>query len=211
MTDSKYCYPDSGTLINKLNLRDPDELCNAEMELALIRLLELQMKPIKGNFGFDHLKSIHRYIFQDIYEWAGKVRTVEIGKGNIFCTTRYISDYARTVFGSYYPKCYEARNDRDSFIRTLADNYGDLNALHPFREGNGRAQREFARCVCLECGYFIDWTGTSHREMLSASRLSFDKGDSSAFIKIFSKIVQPIAQRDSSAADTIEITTAEDL
>ena len=211
MADSKYCYPDSDTLINKLNLTDSDELyCSPNQLRRLFRMTEL-MKPIKGDFGFDHLKSIHRYIFQDIYEWAGKVRTVEIGKGNIFCTTRYIPDYVRTVFGSYYPKCYEARRDRDSFIRVLADNYGDLNALHPFREGNGRAQREFARCVCLECGYFIDWTGTSHREMLSASRLSFDKGDSSAFIKIFSKIVQPIAQRGSSAADTIEITTAEDL
>ena len=134
MADSKYCYPDSDTLINKLNLTDSDELYNAEMELALMRLWELQMKPIKGNFGFDHLKSIHRYLFQDIYEWAGKVRTVEISKGNIFCTTRCIPDYARTVFGSYYPKCYEARRDRDSFIRVLADNYGDLNALHPFRD-----------------------------------------------------------------------------
>ena len=76
---------------------------------------------------------------------------------------------------------------------------------------NGRAQREFARCVCLECGYFIDWMGTSHREMLSASRLSFDKGDGSAFIKIFSRIVQPLARRDGPIADTIEITTAEDL
>ena len=191
MSDSKYCYHGSDTLINKLNLTDADMLYDAEMELALIRLLEIQRNPIKGAFDFDHLKAIHMYIFQDIYEWAGKVRTVEIGKGNIFCTTRYIPDYAKSVFGSYYPKCYGARNDRDAFIRTLADNYGNLNALHPFREGNGRAQREFARSVCLACGYDFDLSVTNHEEMLEASKLSFNKGDSSGFIEVFSKMVRP--------------------
>ena len=58
-------------------------------------------------------------------------------------------------------------------------------------EGNGRTQREFARLVCLECGYDFDLSYTTHREMLEASKLSFDRADSSLFIRIFSKAVVP--------------------
>ena len=68
MADSKYCYPDTDILINKLNITDDDSLYDAELELALIRLWELQMKPIRGDFDFEHLKAIHRFIFQDIYD-----------------------------------------------------------------------------------------------------------------------------------------------
>ena len=81
MQDSQYCYPASEVLINKLNIKYEKDLFNAEKELTAIRLRELQEKPIKGKYDFAHLKAIHKYIFQDIYSWAGKVRTVEIGKG----------------------------------------------------------------------------------------------------------------------------------
>lgn len=102
MPDSKYCYPDSDVLINKLNITNQRDLFDAEVQLTSIRLQELQKKPLKGNCDFNHLKSIHRYIFQDLYEWAGKERTVEIGKGNLFCTTPCIQDYANSVFEKYY-------------------------------------------------------------------------------------------------------------
>ncbi len=85
MQDNKYCYPNSNTLKNKLNIKDRYTLFEAEKELTAIRLKELQDQPILGEFNFTHLKSIHKYIFQDIYDWAGEVRTVEIGKGNLFC------------------------------------------------------------------------------------------------------------------------------
>lgn len=186
MQDSQYCYPASEVLINKLNIKYEKDLFNAEKELTAIRLRELQEKPIKGKYDFAHLKAIHKYIFQDIYSWAGKVRTVEIGKGNLFCTTTCINDYAQSVFNKYFPQCFEARESFDDFVKVFADNYGDLNALHPFREGNGRAQREFARIVCLKCGYEFSLACTTHREMLEASKLSFDKADSTLFIKIFS-------------------------
>ena len=74
MPDNKYCYPDSEVLKNKLNIIDKNKLFEAEKELTAIRLKELQDKPIKGKFDFKHLKAIHKYIFQDIYDWAGKER-----------------------------------------------------------------------------------------------------------------------------------------
>ncbi len=182
----------------------------AEKELTSIRLSELQNNPIKGKFDFNHLKRIHKYIFQDIYDWAGKERTVDIGKGNLFCTVQCIPDYAQSVFDKYYSQCNANKDNFEDFVRVFANNYGDLNALHPFREGNGRAQREFARLVCKECGYDFNLSCTTHQEMLDASRLSFDKGDSSGFIKIFSKALTPhieISQEN----DRLKILTSDDL
>lgn len=211
MPDNKYCYPDSEVLRNKLNIIDKNELFEAEKELTAIRLKELQDNPIKGKFDFTHLKAIHKYIFQDIYDWAGKERTVEIGKGNLFCTTSCIQSYAESVFNKYYSQCYNAKDNFEDFIRVFADNYGDLNALHPFREGNGRTQREFARLICLECGYDFNLSVTTHSQMLEASKLSFDKADSSGFIEIFSKAVTQLDESVRREFDVLSILTSDDL
>lgn len=173
MPDLKYCYENTDVLRNKLNIKDAKQLFAAEVKLTSVRLQELEVKPVSGDFDFRHLKAIHRYIFQDLYDWAGETRTVEIGKGNLFCTTAYIDTYAESVFSNYYKQCYAAKDDIRKFVDVLARNYGDLNALHPFREGNGRAQREFARILCLKCGYDFCLSRTTHKEMLDASKLSF--------------------------------------
>lgn len=211
MSDDKYCYPDSDVLKNKLGLQDEKELLEVEKELTVIRLGELQEKPLKGKFDFKHLKAIHKYIFQDIYDWAGKERTVEIGKGNLFCTVACIQEFAGSIFEKYFAECFKAKDNFEEFVRVLADNYGDLNALHPFREGNGRAQREFARLICLECGYDFDLSHTSHREMLAASKLSFDKADSSGFIQIFSKGLCPLDGEKRLSFHHLKVLTGDDL
>ncbi len=211
MPDSEYCYPNSDVLKNKLNIKDRNELFEAEKELTAIRLRELQRNPIKGNFDFRHLKAIHKYIFQDIYDWAGKERTVEIGKGNLFCTTPCIQSYAQSIFNKYFSQCYAAKNSYKDFIRVFADNYGDLNALHPFREGNGRTQREFARLICLKCGYDFNLSVATHSEMLEASKLSFDKADSSGLIEIFSKAVTSLDNVQNQDLNILNILTSDDL
>lgn len=211
MHDSKYCYPNSDVLINKLNITDENALFEAEKELTLIRLQELQKEPIRGNFDFKHLKEIHKYIFQDLYDWAGNERTVEIAKGNSFCPTRYISDYANSVFNKYYSQCHAAKNNLHDFVKVFANNYGDLNALHPFREGNGRAQREFARLVCLDCGYEFDLSSHTHEEMLSASVISFNKGDNSEFELIFSQAITPYDINIERDYTKLGILTSDDL
>lgn len=210
MHDDKYCYPNSDVLINKLGITDKRELITAEIELTFLRLKEMENKPIKGNFDFKHLKSIHKHIFQDIYSWAGKERTVEIGKGNLFCTTRYIQEYAKEVFTKYFNQCYSAKDNFEKFIGVFSENYGDLNALHPFREGNGRAQREFARLVCLKCGYIFSLRNTTHQDMLNASILSFNKGDNSAFEKIFSDAITSKCNYKPNVS-SLSILTSDDL
>lgn len=210
MADNKYCYPDSEVLINKLNIKDKEILFQAEKKLTFIRLQELQQQPIIGKFDFLHLKKIHKYIFQDIYQWAGEIRTVEIGKGNLFCTTPCIQNYGESVFNKYYAQCEQHKNDRENFIKVLAENYADLNALHPFREGNGRTQREFARLICLSCDYVFDLSSTTHEKMLKASQLSFDKADCSLLCDIFKEAVIPISDYIEKGTH-LKILTSDDL
>ena len=160
-------------------------MLQAEIDFTSVRLRELEEKSINGNFDFKHLKAIHKYIFQDLYEWAGKERHCELSKSNsLFCTLSCLSSYAESIFNNYYPECKAAKT-RDEFISALAKNYGDLNALHPFREGNGRAQREFARELCEHFGYAFDLNKTTHEEMVRASKFSLEMADSSLLRTIF--------------------------
>lgn len=192
MSDRIYCYPETDILKNIPGIRNKEKLLKTEIELTTYRMFELQQNPIKGKFDFDHLKKIHKHIFQDLYNWAGEPRTVNIGKGNMFCMVQYIDSYADSVFSKFAKDCIAAKSDHTSFVKALAEHYSDMNALHPFREGNGRNQREFARELCLYCGYSFDLSDTNHKEMLYASKLSFDMGDTSSLEAIFMKAVKPI-------------------
>lgn len=211
MHDNKYCYPDSNILINKKNIIDAEKLFDAEILYTGVRLMELQESPIKGTFNLKHLCKIHKHIFQDLYSWAGKIRTVNISKGNMFCYVQNINAYAEIVFEKFFSSCYEARENKDLFVEVLTDNYADLNALHPFREGNGRSQREFTRELCLQCGYVFDMSCTTHKEMLEASIIAFNKADNSKLLSIINQAVIPI--EDYNIKDNLfhKIVTADSL
>ena len=208
MPDKVYCYPGTDVLRNKLGLTSSEALFHAETRYTFIRLLQLQNNPIKGSFDFEHLKAIHRYIFQDLFTWAGQPRTVNIGKGNIFCLPEHIDSYARDVFRSFASDCRAATHDQRLFAQTLARHYGNLNALHPFREGNGRTQREFARELCLECGYAFDLARTTHEQMLSASIASFN-GDDKPLADIFNTAL--MSSQQASQPLRLSILSVDDL
>ena len=188
MSDTRYCYPNSDVLINKLNIREQDKLYAFERRLTMLRLLELMDNPICGQFDFRHLKEIHAYIFQDIYDWAGKVRTVDIAKGNMFCNVRFIPEQAEEIFSKLKKEKYLAGLEEDVLIRKLAYYFSEINALHPFREGNGRSQREFIRSLALKNGYVIHFDRISESEMVLASQKSF-LCDYSDMEKLFSKCI----------------------
>lgn len=131
MPDTKYCYPDTDVLINKLDIRDLDKLHIFERKLTMLRLLELLDKPINGKFDFKHLQAIHAYIFQDVYDWAGKVRTVDIAKGNMFCNVRFISSQADVIFSRLKEEHYLAGLDEDmeQGIRPIGEQFTDRSFL----------------------------------------------------------------------------------
>lgn len=190
--DKTYCYPDTDTLINRLDIHSSSQLVGAETRIVSIRLYQLQVQPVSGSFDFDHLCRIHHFIFQDLYSWAGELRTVNIAKKSLFCLTQHMTGYAQTIFPAYYHDCMRTKDHQDEFIHVLAEHYADLNALHPFREGNGRSQREYCRELCLQCGYLFDLTYTCRDEMIQASIDSLDKGDNTGLEAIFHKCVIPL-------------------
>ena len=190
----RYVYPGTDILINKFECRDANKLKEIEILSSGANLAYLQLHPVRGKFDFKHLKNIHHFIFQDIFDWAGEIRTIDIGKNNLFCRAQFIESYAESVFKDFYKSCYENRYDKTKYIKCLAEYYADLNALHPFREGNGRTQREFTRELCLKCGYVFDLTQTTGREMLDASIQSFNTGNNKGFIDIFSRCVIPMEE-----------------
>lgn len=171
--DNIYCYKNlpEDVLANKLNIKENSLLHKAESELSAVRLQQLIDNPVKGHFGLAHLQSIHQYIFQDVYDWAGKIRTVNIAKGNMFCPVENISAYADSIFSELKEKKY-LRNS-DNIARDLAYFLCEINALHPFREGNGRSQREYIRELALYNGYHISYIGISQKEMIEASKKGF--------------------------------------
>lgn len=168
-----YCYSDTRVLKNKLDIHDPDELSLAERKLAKYRARELFESPIIGLFDFKHLQKIHAYLFQDIYDWAGKVRTVDIAKGNLFCRYFAIESEAKRIFGELKKDKFLQGLPISDFSHKLAYYFSEINALHPFREGNGRTQREFIRQLALQNSYFLSFVGIKKSEMIDASIASF--------------------------------------
>ena len=183
-----YCYKGSDVLINKLNIQDEETFLKAERLYSGLRQSELLNKPIDGDLDFKHLKAIHFYLFQDLFYWAGKIRTVAIAKGNLFCLPQYIESYAKDIFSNLKRDNYYQGLSKEEFVDHITNLLADINALHSFREGNGRTQREFIRYIGIKNGYGFDWSKVSAEENIIASYESVN-GDNAKLRVIFSKII----------------------
>lgn len=169
-TNSKYCYLGTAILINKLEIQNEIHLKEAETLFSAQRLLELTAKPILGDFALDHLKSIHHHIFQDIYPFAGMLREENISKGGtLFAQSQYIEPFAAELFSKLKLEGLLVGLDSSAFSDRAAHYMAEINAIHPFREGNGRAIREYIRSLALYCGYTLNWDSIDKDEILEAS------------------------------------------
>ncbi len=180
--DEEYCYPNSNVLKNKLNITDSEQLNHAEREITAMKILYLKKNPVVGNFDFQHLKAIHYAIFSDIFNWAGKTRTVNIAKGNMFCLSQYLDHYADTIFAKLKSENYLLEVPREDIPEKLAYYLSEINVLHPFREGNGRTQRLMIEYLAGINGFYVDYSRVSRHDMIEASAF--------AFIKDYDKIDQ---------------------
>jgi cell filamentation protein len=151
-----YTDPDTGVLRNLAGIDDWRLLTAFESIKVGLRLEELQQKPFKIKNSSDLLK-IHHHLFQDVYEWAGKTRTVEISKGStpFFPVKRFGNafSYINSLILEYR---LMAENNKPDLAHKLAEILDTINFLHPFREGNGRTQREFLRLLALEKGLTLN-------------------------------------------------------
>lgn len=172
--DSKYCYPESYVLKNKLNIKVQEELEEAERAITSIKTSQAVVNRIEGDFDFEHLKRIHRFLFEDIYDWAGCVRTVNISKGNQFCRFDYIEQQINQLFDKLKHENYLLDCDgKENMGARLAYYLGEINVIHPFREGNGRTQRMFIEYLAHNAGYIIDFAKISSDDMLEASARAY--------------------------------------
>lgn len=155
-TNFTYIDPESGLLKNLQNITDPDVLLFIESGAVTKRLQELFQNPLQIK-GIETLFDIHKHLFQDIYSWAGKKRTVEISKdGKQFFLTIHF-DNALTYIDSLIAEYKKLSKENKQLIaEKLAEILDNINYLHPFREGNGRTQREFLRLLAKEKGLTLN-------------------------------------------------------
>lgn len=152
------CYPGTAVLINKLDIRDEAALNEAETLATYINASKLEQHPLEGVFDFAHYKAIHYFLFSDLYDWAGQVRTVNISKkGTNFCPAESIEHQADLIFDRLKEQNYFKGLPHDEFVEEIVDFYCATNYLHPFREGNGRTQRAFLTQLIRNAGYDINW------------------------------------------------------
>ncbi|WP_033441063.1 Fic/DOC family protein [Saccharothrix sp. NRRL B-16314] len=154
-SDDPYLDPESGVLRNVFGLTDKEECDQAETRLSTMRVEQLAFAPMPGLYDLAHLQAFHRRIFGDFYPWAGEIRRVDIAKAAMFAAWRQIEPYGLWLFTELKKERYLRDLDRDPFLDRFTYYYVEVNALHPFREGNGRTQRAFFRQLAREAGWRV--------------------------------------------------------
>lgn len=187
--DDVYCIPGTAVLKNKAGITDPDLLDEFEADFTAIRILELAQNPIEGKFDLAHLCAIHAHLFQDVYDWAGEVRSVDIIRGDSrFCNVRQIQTYSNSVFNALKDENYLIGLGPREIADRLAHYLSEINAIHPFREGNGRVQRLFISQLADQAGYFLDYSSLDQAEIYPVMQTSFN-GDEKPLAALILKII----------------------
>ena len=185
---SIYCYRDTDVLKNKMNIRDRDKLKQAEEEITALKQYMLLESPVKGKFTKTHLMNIHRFLFEDIYPFAGHIRREQISKGDtMFFPPNLVSQELDKVFSKLQSTHMMYETDRNRQIEYMSYIMSELNIIHPFREGNGRSIRELIRCMALHYGFSLDWSLIDRDTMLDAAIRSVV--NNMAFIDVINKCI----------------------
>ncbi|MBQ3182339.1 MAG: Fic family protein [Clostridia bacterium] len=186
-TDS--CYEGTTCLINKFGITDEQKLAELEGRITFAKASVLERNPLEGNFDFSHYKAIHRFLFEDIYDWAGDVRKVNISKkGTVFVPADEIETIAEVCFGRLSDENLFLNLCRTKYIEQITDFYCVTNTLHPFREGNGRTQRIFISQLVRHAGYNIDFYNVDIDELMIAT-IQAANGIMDNLIKIFDRLI----------------------
>ena len=191
-----YIDPETGVLRNKVGASSYSELANAEGEFVSNRAAKLfESGPRNMTGSLEDFCAIHKELFQDIFDWAGTPRTVEIRKNSQ--GSEFFLPSANIATGIAWSQ-NELKKDNflcgmgfEKFCERLAYHYDNYNFVHPFREGNGRTQRVFWSIMSGNAGYDIDWRCATGKENDEASRLAAEDCDLSGLIQMFRRIVLP--------------------
>ena len=153
-------------LENKLNITDSSELARVEEKISKTKAIELFERGILKEMSagtFDSLSKIHKYLFGEIYNFAGEIRTVNIAKGNFrFAPVMYLKLALENV-----------EKMPQSTFEEIIDKYVEMNVAHPFREGNGRSTRIWLDLILKnEIGKVVDWSKVDKEDYLLAMERS---------------------------------------
>ena len=186
---SANCYPGTTVLINKFDIHDEEKLNEIESVISSARYAEWLNAPQAATFDFDHYKAIHRFLFSDLYEWAGEIRTVNISKkGTQFTPAENIKSQAVLILERLRNCNYFKDLPHDEFVDEIADFYCVTNALHPFREGNGRTQRVFLTQLIRNAGYEINFANMD-TDLLMIATIQSAQGVTDLLKQIFDESI----------------------
>lgn len=168
MSDDPYVYAGTSVLKNRLGITGSDELDRVERQFVRERIIE---GIPSGDFDLKHLKAIHRHLFQDVYDWAGRIRTVEISKGESqFQFRQYIETGMADIHRRLVKRGFLRGMDRSDFAAEAGQIIGDVNYVHPFREGNGRTQLQYLKQLAAQAGHPLDLTKIDPAGWIDASK-----------------------------------------
>lgn len=187
--EDPYVYPGTGILRNRLGTREATKLAGQEASLSSIRIAQLERRFISGDYDLAHLKATQGYIFGEVYPWAGELRMVRIAKGgDLFALPEHIGPYLTTLFADLAREDRLQGLERERFVERLTHYYAEINAVHPFREGNGRVQRAFLGQIAKAAGHPITWARLDAERNVQAARESH-RGNNSPLQEMLSALL----------------------
>lgn len=184
--DDPYCYPGTKVLKNRRNLRTQDALDRFETAITAQRFNE----PLPaGKLSEQHYQRVHRHLFRDVYTWAGQYREVRISKGDsAFCYPEYIPQEMKKLFEQLQRDNFLQGLSAQLFVREAASFLADLNAIHPFRDGNGRSQIAFMALVAALASHPLRLSRLVPGDFMAAIIRSF-QGDEEPLAKQMTRLL----------------------
>ena len=186
--DDPYLDQAAGVLRNRLGITDAARLRQVEADVSYLRDQDLKRHPLPGRYDLAHLAEFHRRLFGDVYDWAGELRRVNVARTALFAHWEYIESYGGDVLNKLASEKFLAGLDRAVFLDRFTHYFGEVNAVHPFREGNGRTQRAFFRQLGLQAGWRVDFALVDREAYLDACRESMT-GPTDALRSVFDQAV----------------------
>lgn len=191
MLIDKYVYPGTHVLVNKYGVKDAQQLETLERNATLLSIIDIRKRGVTGQFDTDHIRALHKELFEDVYGWAGEFRSIYLYKGGTdFVAPDKIPAALEKLYAEIREQDYFRGLPQRETAGHLADVICRLNDIHPFREGNGRTQRLFTEQLAANAGYELDFSKISDLSLIDASRAG-SRGDTRLMTYLLNAAMAP--------------------